>query len=118
MSYDAKYNRLNDASNNSEEELSPSHVPRRSSRYHVWYSLTSTVLIIILATIIAVQAHHQPGRSQDDNSRKVAWGSDQRYMSLEHQYDHLWEALDGQGSVFNLSDADNDGAAMPAVLSM
>lgn len=108
--------------------------PRRPNRQwkclNIYLAATTTLLCILLIIDTLAWHRNQPTTTTRvltaGNEFETQFGSDERYMSLDHQYDHLWkEDLSGGedkivelGDGQNLVDVEGNEIGSPASISM
>lgn len=112
------------------DNIHPRRRPKRQWNYlNIYLSVTTTLLCILLVIDIFAWHRNQPTTTRVTNSGnefETQFGSDERYMSLDHQYDHLWkEDLSGGedkivelGDGQNLVDVEGNDIGSPASISM
>ena len=68
------------------------YYPNQRSSFPLVYSLIVSLLVIVLLCGIAVLEVQDPRCSQQENVLEQSYSSDRRFMTLDHQYDHLWDS--------------------------
>ena len=58
-----------------------------------------SILVILLLYHIAMPMLQASWGSEDQNIFEQSFVSDRRFMTLDHQYDHLWDVPDDEARV-------------------
>lgn len=82
------------------------------------YCALSSVVIVILATGMFVQSEGQTAMNLATGSVRAIFDKDFRYTSLDPAYDHLWEALGGDGEVFDMHGEEDPDVPRAATITM
>jgi len=82
------------------------------------YCVLSTTIILVLVALVLSNLRAPALNQRYDPTLRGFFGRDTDYMSVDPEYDHLWEELSGGDLVINLPDPRFGGKEKPAALSM